>query len=353
MKKRYLILVIFLLLCSGNIQAQDTASGEEYVIQKNDTLWGISGARLEDSFLWPKLWSINPQISNPDLIHPGEKIRIPSREKLIQQEQPPAAEKKLPYAAKKMKAPEIKTTPSAPSEPSAEKHKKYLVGKDLYRSIGWISKDFPSIGTITSTPSGGEIAGENDIVYIDISAEKVLARLGLDAKTSLIVALNEHSKNRFFSIRDIKTVKHPITGKIVGHLIRITGILEIVGMDSNTSRAKIISSFEDVQTGDGLMPYKDMEPPLAPDVIRTPNIKGYVVESLFTHELSGASNIVFLDKGINDGLLAGDVFTVFPDSTLERVIGKIQVISLQPETSAAIILKSSEEITIGAGWGQK
>jgi hypothetical protein len=62
---------------------------------------------------------------------------------------------------------------------------------------------------------------------------------------------------------------------------------------------------------------------------------------------------VFLDKGVNDGLLAGDVFTVSPDSPLGRVIGKIQIISLQPDTSAAIILKSSEEITIGANWGQK
>jgi LysM repeat protein len=357
MRKSYVVLVIFLLACSSNIWAQDTTQGEEYVIQKNDTLWGISGSRLEDSFLWPKIWSFNPHISNPDLIYPGEKIRIPSREELKQQEAPsaekklPSEEKRPPYA-EKLKTPEIKTPPSA-LEPSAEKHKKYLVDKDFYLSIGWISKDFPSVGTITATLSGGDIAGEDDIVYVGISAEKVSARLGPDTKTSLIVDLNEQSKDRFFTIRDVKTVKHPITGKIVGHLIRVTGIVEIIGMDDKTPKAKIISSFEDVQIGDGLMPFKDMEPPLVPDVVRTPNIKGYVIESLFTNEISGQNNVVFLDKGVNDGLLPGDVFTVFTDSPVKRAIGKIQVISLQPETSAAIILKSSEEITIGTSWGQK
>ena len=351
MKKGYLLFIIYLLLSAGNIQAQNTASGEEYIIQKDDTLWSISGSRLEDPFLWPKLWNINPHISNPDLIYPGEKIRIPSRESLIQQELPSAEETKLP-SAPDLKTSDTKAAPSA-LESSGKISKKYLVDKNLYISAGWISKDFPSIGTITATPSGRRMAGTNDEVYINVSANKILSLLGLDAKSSLIVALNENSKNRFFTIRNIKPVKHPVTGEKLGYLIRITGILEIIGMDGDTPKAKIISSKEDIETGDGLMPYKNMEPPLVPDVIRTPNIEGYIVEAHYTNQLSGENNILYLDKGSNKGLELGDVFTILPNSALERTIGKLQVISLQPDTSTAVILKSSEEITIGSKWGQK
>lgn len=350
MKKGYLLFIIYLLFSAVNIQAQEASSGEEYIIRKDDTLWSISGSRLEDPFLWPKLWNINPHISNPDLIYPGEKIRIPSRETLMKQELPPA-EAKLP-SAPKLKTTDTETAPSA-VESSGKTSKKYLIDKNLYMSAGWISKDFPSIGTITATPSGNRMTGKNDVVYINVSAKTILSRLGLDARSSLIVALNENSKNRFFTIRNIKPVKHPVTGEKLGHLIRITGILEIIGMDSDTPKAKIISSFEDVETGDGLMPYKNMEPPLVPDVIRIPGIDGYIVETHFTNQLSGENNILYLDKGSNTGLELGDVFTIFPDSALERTIGKLQIISLQPDTSTAVILKSSEEITIGSKWGQK
>jgi LysM repeat protein len=323
--------------------AQDAGS-QEYVIQKNDTLWDISNARLEDPFLWPKLWSVNPHINNPDLIHPGDKIIIPSKEKLAESQpgtQPETEKKSTPEVKHKTKKTDISDARQAVETP-AKLQKKYLVNKNLYISSGWISENFPGIGKITVTPSGREIAGKNDIVY-----------LSLDSKASLIVGQTELPKNRFFAIRDIRTVKHPVTGKRMGHLIRITGILEIIGMDNTTAKAKTVSSFEEIQVGDSLMSYREMEPPLAPDVVRTPEMEGHVVASLFSNELSGKGNIVFLDRGQNDGLQTGDVFSVFSGSPVERVIGKVQIISLQPATSAAVVLNSEEEITIGNKWGQK
>jgi LysM repeat protein len=358
MKKVYLLLTICLLFSAGSIYAQDTASGEEYIIQKGDTLWGISENKLEDNFLWPKLWDVNPHIANPDLIYPGEKIRIPSRESLMKEAAPPA-EAEMPPAPE-VKAP-VKKPAIAPARAAApataEKavtvSKKYLVDKNFYMSAGWISKDFPSIGTITTTPSGKHMAGKGDIVYINVSEKKMLARLGLETKSSLIVPLNEDSRSRYFTIRRIKEVKHPITAEKMGYLIRVTGILEIIGMDGDTPKARVLSSFEDVETGDGLMPYSDMEPPVVPDVIRRPAIDGYVVEAHYTNRLSGENNIVYLDKGSDNGLQPGDIFKIFPNAPIQRVIGEVQVISLKPATSTAVILNSSEEITPGSKWGQK
>lgn len=351
MKKISIIILIISLSFIAYISAEENKS-EEYIIQKTDTLWDISGSKLQDNFLWPKLWNVNPHISNPDLIYPGEKIIIPSREELMKLETPHVKIKVQP--TDELKKTETKRIPvQIKSATDASAQNKYLIDKNIYISIGWIADELPSIGKIISTPSGHEIAGTIDTVYINISSEKLLSNNGYQGKPSLVVSLDDISNNRFFAVRDIKKVKHPATGKILGHLIRVTGILEIVGIDNNTPKAKIIRSFEEVHVGDSLIPYKEMDPPFVPDMIRTPKINGYVVESLFTHEISGAGDIVFLDRGGQDGLLAGDVFSVFSSSPVERAIGKIQVISLQAATSAAIILNSDEELVPGLKIGQK
>ena len=45
-----------------------------YVIQRGDTLWDISNKFLGNPHHWPRLWSINEQITNPHWIYPGNKI---------------------------------------------------------------------------------------------------------------------------------------------------------------------------------------------------------------------------------------------------------------------------------------
>ena len=82
MKKIFCFFLVFSVFFITSLHALDTTKGE-YIVEKKDTLWDISNANLQDPFLWPKLWSVNPHIENPDLIYPGTKIIIPSKEELM------------------------------------------------------------------------------------------------------------------------------------------------------------------------------------------------------------------------------------------------------------------------------
>ena len=320
MRKTITFIIIFFIFCAGIVAA------DEYIIQKGDTLWGISDKHYNDTFLWPKLWKFNPEIENPDLIYPGTKIRIPTKEELMGRssaepavgtEQPPVTEPSIPVV-------EIKPEPQ----------KKFLVEKNLYNSIGWISAEVPGIGQITASPSERRIFGNNDIVYLKVDKEVI-------------------SGDKFLTVRTIKKVMHPKTGMSMGYQIRVTGIVEVIGNDSGTPKSKVKHAFEDINIGDSIIPYIETDPPFAPDVPRTPDINGYIVESYMNDSITSAYKIIYLDKGQVDGLEVGDIFSLLSQEPVVHTIGTMQIVSLQPATSTAIILDSAKEITIGDMWGKK
>lgn len=49
---------------------------KQYVVKKGDTLWDISAIYLNEPWLWPELWQMNPQIDNPHLIYPGDALAL-------------------------------------------------------------------------------------------------------------------------------------------------------------------------------------------------------------------------------------------------------------------------------------
>ena len=73
-----------------NIVAQN---GETYTVKSwatnHDCLWNIAKKPkiYDNAFLWPKIWQDNrDQIKNPDVIHVGEKLKIPSKAPMTAEE---------------------------------------------------------------------------------------------------------------------------------------------------------------------------------------------------------------------------------------------------------------------------
>jgi hypothetical protein len=72
--------LILVAMLAGAAMAQDVSvrsdHPDEYIVVEGDTLWDISGKFLEQPWQWPAIWHANPQIENPHLIYPGDRISL-------------------------------------------------------------------------------------------------------------------------------------------------------------------------------------------------------------------------------------------------------------------------------------
>ncbi len=319
-RKRLLLLFLILLIPSLTFaEMQIYQEYKDYTIERGDTLWDISQKELNDPFLWPKVWKENPGIENPDRIYPNQKIKIPLY--LLQKEIP--AEK--PKAVKKPKIIEEK-----PVEEVVEpKEIEYLVNRNILIASGYIADSVPRIGMITDAPTDRTILGKNDYAYI---------------KTNKPVQLG----NKFYIINIVEKVKHPDSGRTLGYLIEILGIAEIVE-NSGDPKVLITTSFDEISNGDLLDNFYEIEPPLAIETPRKPDIDGYIVATRQLHIVSGTWDIVYTDKGKKDGIEVGDLLATTLQSKHKIYNGLIQIINLGESTSTAIVRKCDREIIKGDG----
>ncbi|MBL7031864.1 MAG: LysM peptidoglycan-binding domain-containing protein [Nitrospira sp.] len=318
---------LFIETFSGKAYAE-YPEPEKYLVKKLDNLWDISERKLADPFLWPRLWNVNSHIENPDLIYPGTWLIIPSREELLAMPMP----KNMPLSILKRKA--LHPMPKLVFEFPEDAINKYIVNKETFIKSGWIEPEFPGIGKLLFSEKGSMLIDSNDIVYIETSGSSEIG-------------------STYFIIKSVKKVRHPVTEDKMGHQITISGILEIIGSDDNVLKARVKTTFDDISIGNGLLPFNEMDPPMVIDEPRTPSISGYIVESHINSTISSKGDIIFLDKGSNDGVEVGDLFKAISEKPVKRTVGKIQVIKVKPATSTAIILESArEEISLGMSWGQ-
>jgi LysM repeat protein len=328
MKKTFFFSFIMLIIFSAALIATADVlkiESEEYTVQKGDTLWDISDGQWEDNFLWPKIWQFNPQVKNPDLIYPGDKLRIPSKEELMRMLRE-REQKEIPFVEKPGIPPIEKLIKALPKKP--------MLDKDLYIGSGWIAGEYPSVGKIVSSQDTRTIVGKTDTVYVKIPA-------------------GTSSGEKFYVIRKIKKIIHPHTDELLGYLIHIPGVIDIVDTTENLTQAVVTASYEEIRVGDGLFPYRELDPPAIPDAPRFPDINGYIVESYNEAEVMSVGEVVYLDKGEDDGLQVGDMFSVLLTKPVKRPIATLLVFDARPELSKAVVVKSSQEVTRGDMWGKK
>ena len=61
---------------AGDTGSNETSAPESYLVRPGDTLWNLSQRFLNNPWYWPRIWSYNQQLDNPNWIYPGSQIRF-------------------------------------------------------------------------------------------------------------------------------------------------------------------------------------------------------------------------------------------------------------------------------------
>ena len=314
-----LVLIIILLL-TGVSDAQ-TKEMKEHRVIKGDTLWDLSAVELKDPFMWPKIWEENRWIKNPHWIYPGQIIRIPIY--LIQKKEADTG------ADEQAREDEREDTLKQDVKKEIVQISKHpVIDSNVLMASGYIGAAIPNAGRINGSPYGQKLFGNNDIVYLDVNQ---------DTRTG----------DKYYVIKHSEMLKHPITRDKIGYVITISGIAEVIKTKDGEVTAKITKSFREIEDGDLLDTYYSIDVPMIPEPARSPDINGMIIATSNQAMLQAMLDIVYIDKGCQDGIETGDRFRTFVVDSRAVENGLIKVINCREHTATAIIEYSSSPLAPG------
>ncbi len=333
---------------SVNVPTDEVGPNEEvfvYTIVKGDTLWDITDKYLEDPFKWPRVWKNNPYIKNPHLIYPGDVVRVTPDgieiiSRKVKEPRVPVDVDALPVLA--LEGTAQKVVRLEPEPVPVPRVKGPTVGSNLMKRQGFISDDLLDA-------SGSIIKSKLEMMLIDEGAE-------------VFVSLAEGSEaaigERYSVYRTVDKVTHPVTGADVGYMVDILGSL-VITRSSKVVEARIDNSFKEMEAGVRLMPY--IEPVTEVELTESSApVDGVIVAALDSSTNFSSGDIVYIDRGSQDGLGEGNVLRVFRDRddaldpvTKKKVslppinLGTMVVLDPGETASTCLVLNGQRAMVVG------
>ncbi|NOY68091.1 MAG: LysM peptidoglycan-binding domain-containing protein [Deltaproteobacteria bacterium] len=317
----FVIAALFPAAASAGISEHitKTETGFYYTVQKGDTLWDLSQQFSDTPWQWPDLWHYNPQIKNPHLIYPGQKIQIYAKN-WIEKEK-----KQAPVQVKKV-----------------EKPKRYLRYSRI-NSIGFIDgKPAASCGALFASDAKNILINRGDKVYIHANPSGPGLAVG----------------SRYKTYNTISQVKDPDTGKKIGVQIYPTGVLEIESIKPGFAIARVVANYHDIHVNDQLMPFENRDEKILIQKGAS-GLSGNIVKSEEGRKLLGEDIVVFINRGSAEGVRKGQTYDIY-DRQIARAasghsaiplsaddIGRVIVLIARPHTATVLITKSDRDIKAG------
>ncbi len=148
-------------------------------------------------------------------------------------------------------------------------------------------------------------------------------------------------------------VFHPTTGQYLGHLVNRLAVVQVTQTDKDLTTAQIVRAYATVSPGDPVM--KLVLPIHEGTVGSQPsasNVEGRIVElqsDMGTMNLVAQGNVVYLDRGREDGINLGERMDVIRSggSLPQRVVGEVKILSLEDRTATALITRSTSHVLKG------
>lgn len=155
----------------------------------------------------------------------------------------------------------------------------------------------------------------------------------------------------FTVFKRARKVFHPATGEYMGYLINRLAIVEVTQVDKVLTTVRAVRAYAPVSPGDPVVKFSLPTEGNSAAVSDSSDLKGMVVElqSDMGLTLVAQWNVVYLDRGAEDGLKAGDKFEVvrFGGGLPSRKVGEVKILSMEEHTSTALITKSTSRILKG------
>jgi len=298
-----------------------------HVVRHGDTLWDICTYYFNDPWQWPKIWSYNPQITNPHWIYPGDLVRLLPRGVFVQPQEPEPNATPEPIADRPLPAPARKSEVSI-------KQVAFVQKSDLDKSV-----------TIDGAVDEKELLGDGDSVYLSYPEGKP-PQVG----------------QRYSIYAPGKSVKNGSTD--YGSYVRVLGTLEVVSVKQDKrARGVIINANHEITRGAKVGPLiKTFHtvPPVAPSV----DLQGPIVGMLGHEQLIGDSEVVFVALNKKSGIEVGNkMFVVrrgdaYPDKMSTntgqddrrypaRALGEVVIVEVGDNVSIGLVTLSVQEMSIG------
>ena len=242
-----------------------------HTVKKGDTLWDLSGRYYGNPWNWPKIWSYNPQVTNPHWIHPGDQLRMRR------------------FGDGLRDSANLLGTGAGgfvDRRPAVPRNTVFLRGQ------GMIDDPAKEVwGELVGSREEQMLLSQGNNVYLQIKPNH-------DVQIGQELTI-------FRPVRRPKRVKG--ARRPPGMIIAIKGTARVDHWNekSRVARARIIESTDVVERGALVGPVGrrfDVVPPRPATVNRWAR----VLTSIYPHEIYGQNQVVFIDRGTEDGLSAGN-----------------------------------------------
>lgn len=312
-------LVLLGLAGGAQVLAAQNARPETHTVKPGDTLWQLARTYLGDPFLWPEIFRINTSVvEDPHWIYPGEVLRLvasPDVSAVPTTDTPPPE----PVAVAEAPAPGIGGVQFTDTlGPQGEEWKKYFVNRDdaMRQAISGYGAmeyrplrrgEFYSSGFLTEgrkLPTG-RLVGPVDPSQIGAVATRPTVLLssrvyivppsGASYKTgdSLLVAEYGPDAGRY------------------GRMVRPTGMLQVTEVAPGRTVARVIEMYHEMAAGQYVLPVEPFTAGGTRQAVPVSDgVQAHVVGGPLHQVLRGPQDVLFLDKGRQDGVAAGDIFEI-------------------------------------------
>jgi hypothetical protein len=330
--------------------APDGQKGYLHRVVKGDTLWWITHHYLGTSWVWPSIWKENEEIRNPHLIYPGDLVWI--TENGMRKVSPEEAEALLTGSTPG--SPLKEGIPGAVADFPPDEADPFS-GLDSHEALEGRSMFFPGIHRLSfvtdeEIDASAAVLGNHAEYYWMSQTQQMIVSAG-EGHTDI--------GENFTVFRVRRRVMHPVTRKMLGYMVEILGRAEIDEVHPETSFARVVTAYSEIEPGDRLLPYEEL-----PEEIRSrPSaepVSGMIVAQQPHRIWSAGGDVVVLDRGRDDGLGAGrelivyrpgrsvfDPITESPVMEPDDLVARVFVLRAGGSNSIAVVTDAKREIHEG------